>query len=169
MEIPSQPMLEKSNYSILFRYITITGFIAGSLDALAAIFILSHGNAPPIFKFIASGIYGKEAFNSGGDMILLGIALHYFIAYTFTVYYFIISGYFYIFCKNVFLRAFIYGLFIYLVMNIIVLSYSNVTIPHRTIIGVVKNVVILTLCVSSPIVYFNRLYYLRTVKKYIAF
>src|SRR5579864_5847660 len=97
MEIATQQTFEKSSFKIQLRYIAIAGFIAGSLDALAAIFILSHGNAAPMFKFISSGIYGKEAFKDSGGMIALGIALHYFIAFSFTIFYFIVSRYFYTF------------------------------------------------------------------------
>src|ERR1700679_2504981 len=90
MEISPQPTLEKSHYKLLLTYVIITGLIAGSLDALAALFILSHGNATSIFKFISSRIYGKEAFAGGDAMVILGIALHYFIAFFVTPFYFFI-------------------------------------------------------------------------------
>jgi len=154
--IPHQP-LAKSRDGV-FRYIMLTGFVAGSLDALAAIFILSHGNAPAIFRFISSGIYGNEAFTGGSGMVLLGIALHYFIAFSFTIFYFTISKYVAVFHKNIFVSAMIYGLFIYVVMNLIVFSLFNVHIAHRTIVSIVRNTLILTICVAFPIVYSKQVY-----------
>ncbi|SHN37558.1 hypothetical protein [Mucilaginibacter sp. OK098] len=158
MEIIAKPPLQKSNYRLLFRYIIITAFTAGSLDALAAIFILSHGNAQSIFKFIASGIYGKDAFTGGAGMVQLGIVLHYFIAFCVTIFYFVIFKYVAIFHKSVFVSTIIYGLFIYIIMNIVVLSLSNVNIPPRTAISVIRNSIILIVCIAFPIVCFNRVY-----------
>src|ERR1700756_1780609 len=103
METISHP-LAKSRQS-LFRYIILSWFVAGSLDALAAIFILSHGNAPAVFRFISSGIYGSKAFTGGTGMVELGVALHYFIAFSFTIFYFAIFRYLPILQKNVFLSA----------------------------------------------------------------
>jgi len=157
MEITPQQFLAKSRNS-LFRYIILAGLVAGSLDALAAIFILSHGNAAPIFRFISSGIYGNKAFTGGTGMVLLGVALHYFIAFSFTIFYFAISGYLPVFKKNIFLSAIIYGVFIYVVMNVIVFSLCNVHISHRTIIGIIRNSAILMVCVAFPIVYSKKIY-----------
>ncbi|MDB5087543.1 MAG: hypothetical protein JWR09_1537 [Mucilaginibacter sp.] len=158
MEIIAKPPLQKSNYRLLFRYIIITAFTAGSLDGLAAIFILSHGNAQSIFKFIASGIYGKDAFTGGVGMVQLGIALHYFIALCVTIFYFAIFKYVAIFHKSVFVSTIIYGLFIYIVMNIIVLSLSNVNVPPRSAFSMIKNAVILIICIAFPIVYSRQVY-----------
>jgi hypothetical protein len=157
MEIIPQQLLAKSRHSV-FRYIILAGFVAGSLDALAAIFILSHGNAPAIFRFISSGIYGDKAFTGGAGMVALGVALHYFIAFSFTIFYFAISRYLPILQKNIFLSAIIYGLFIYVMMNVIVFSLCNVHIAHRSTISIVRNAVILMVCISFPIVYSKQVY-----------
>ncbi len=158
MPITTLQPLQKPNYKLLLNYIIINGFIAGSLDALAAIFILSHGKAASIFKFIASGLYGKAAFAGGQNMVILGLALHYFIAFSFTIFYYIIYRYVSILHKNIFLSAVLYGIFIYVVMNVMVLSLSNVNIPPRHVIGVVKNIVILSVCVALPAAYFKPAY-----------
>lgn len=137
-------------------------FIAGSLDALAAIFILSHGNASSIFRFISSGVYGQGAFTGGESMIYLGVALHYLIALSFTIFYFIIFKLIPILHKNILLSAILYGIFIYVVMNLVVLSLINVQVPKRTMVSVVRNAIILIAFVAFPIVYIARIYYLKT-------
>jgi hypothetical protein len=161
MEPASQLPLTKLHYRLFLRYLIIAGFVAGSLDGLTAIFILSHGNASGIFKFISSGIYGKEAFAGGNGMVLLGIALHYFFAFCFATFYFIIFKYVTILHKNIWLSAVLYGLFVYIFMNIIVMSLSNAHISSRTPFSMIKNVVILIICIALPIVYFRRAYDLK--------
>ncbi len=147
--------------SLFFSYLVLAGLIAGSLDAMAAIFIISHGNASSIFKFIASGIFGRGAFEGGDGMVALGIALHYFIAMSFTIFYFVIYRYVGVLHKSILLSTMLYGLFIYVVMNIIVMSLSNIIIPHRNVVGVIKNVSILMVCVAFPVVYSRKLYRLK--------
>jgi hypothetical protein len=156
MKVALAERSNKINYRLL-SYIIAAGFIAGSLDALAAIFILSHGNASAIFRFISSGIYGKTAFTSSG-MVQLGIVLHYFIAYCFTAFYFLVCKYVVFLNKNILVSAVVYGLFIYTIMNIVVFSFSNVTISPRTVTGVTKNLVILMICIALPIVYLFKAY-----------
>ena len=156
METTPQHSSTKSKYIQLIRYVAIAGFTAGSLDGLAAIFILSHGDASSIFKFIASGIYGKQAFNGGEGMVLLGIAIHYMIACTVALVYFTLFGHLGIYRKNILVNAVAYGLLIYLFMNIIVLSISNATVPPRTLVSIARNAAILIVCVALPIVYIKR-------------
>lgn len=60
--------------------ILITGLIAGTIDILSAIFILAGGNAVGTFKYIASGAFGKTAFEGGNEMVAYGALFHYIIA-----------------------------------------------------------------------------------------
>ena len=66
-----------------------TGLIAGTLDISAASlqFFLTTGKNPIlIFKYIASGIFGKDIAYSNGFMPIAGLLLHYLIAFTFTIF-----------------------------------------------------------------------------------
>ena len=62
--------------------VLITGLIAGTLDILAAIFLLAGGEATRVFRFIASGAFGKAAFEGGGEMVAWGSFFHYLIAFS---------------------------------------------------------------------------------------
>ena len=49
------------------------GFLVGSLDGLAALLLNYNVGPTPIFKFIASGVFGADAFKGGTEMVVAGI------------------------------------------------------------------------------------------------
>src|SRR3954447_24185482 len=98
------------------------GLIAGTLDILSAFiyYYIRTGktNFLVIFKFIASGIFGKEAGEGGTGMILTGFILHYAIAFAFTFFFFWLYPKVNIMSKNRIVTAIVYGLFVWCVMNL---------------------------------------------------
>ena len=85
-DTPAASLFEK-----LIPAVIITGLVAGTLDGLAAIinFIMQGGKKPEvIFKYIASGVIGKDALTGGNGIILLGVLLHYLIAFSWTILFF---------------------------------------------------------------------------------
>src|SRR6218665_1022565 len=127
-----------------YKVVLLTGFIAGSLDLTGAIIsstIMSGKFPSKIFHYIASGVFGKEAFTGGNVMILWGVLFHYFIAYAFTFFYFWIYpkvGFLHI---NRVTSGILYGAFVWVITNKIVLPLSNVApAPFnitRAIVGMV--------------------------------
>jgi hypothetical protein len=90
------------------RTISWLGFLTGTLDAIAAI-VLSPGTSPAIiFKFIASGYFGKSAFNGGAEMVVAGVIFHYLIAYLFTVFFYLLYPLSYSIIKNKYVVAVIW-------------------------------------------------------------
>lgn len=103
------------------------GCLVGTLDILSAIvdYYIATGKGPAgIFKYIASAILGKDAFSGGTGVILLGLALHYLIAFLFTIFFV------YLYIKtNLSLRSkvlvgILYGVLIWATMNFIVVPLS---------------------------------------------
>ncbi len=76
------------------KTILLAGFVAGTLDLLGAIIVyailLKKITAEKLVRGIASGVFKKQAFSGGTDMVLYGIAFHYLIAFVFTIFYFLI-------------------------------------------------------------------------------
>ena len=73
-----------------WRTIILTGLLAGTLDAVAAI-VVSQASPAAVFKYIASGAFGAGKAFSGGDiMIAWGVIFHYFIALSWTLLFFFI-------------------------------------------------------------------------------
>jgi hypothetical protein len=64
--------------------IALTGLLTSTLDAVAAILSGHKMPAATIFKFIASGVFGKAAFAGGFGMVGAGIFFHYLIAFSVT-------------------------------------------------------------------------------------
>jgi len=49
------------------------GLLTGTLDIIGAMIWAGKTNAAPIFKYIASGEFGKAAFDGGTGMVLWGV------------------------------------------------------------------------------------------------
>lgn len=112
-----------------------TVLIAGTLDILSAytnIFIQTGHITRRMFQYIAGGALGlKNTLHGGVPVILLGIFFHYFIVFSFTLFFFFLYRKNRVFGLNKFLAALLYGFFIWAVMNLIVLPLS--ALPPGTI------------------------------------
>jgi len=63
--------------------ILLAGLVAGLLDGIAAVVFLGKMNYSGVFKFVASGLFGKNAFAGGAEMVIYGIIIHLLIAMAF--------------------------------------------------------------------------------------
>ncbi|MCE7996766.1 MAG: DUF1440 domain-containing protein [Roseivirga sp.] len=140
-----------------------SGLVAGILDSVAGVivyYIYFDLNPLQVLQFIASGIYGPTAINGGVGMVLVGLLLHFLIAYVCAIIYFL--AYPKIAAGNKYAGAsgLVYGLGIWLVMNLLILPYSN--IPKSdfdlglAIIGIIWHMVL----VGWPIALITKQYYL---------
>jgi hypothetical protein len=111
-----------------FKRILFTTLIAGSLDLVCAyteIYIRSGSFPSKMFQVIAGGALGlKNTIHGGFPIILLGIFIHYFIVFCWTLVFFLLYGKNKIFGLNKYIAAIIYGYIIWLVMNMLVLRLS---------------------------------------------
>lgn len=147
-------MPDKKSPNLLITGI-VAALIAGTLDALAAIFILAHGQAVSVFHYIAGAAIGLQvSFAGGNGTALLGVAFHYLIAACFTWLFFVLYSSAAALRKNAGLIAFIYGVLIWVIMNLLVLPLSKINIDfHRyTFKGFATGAAILIICVALPIV-----------------
>jgi hypothetical protein len=105
------------------------GLLVGSLDISAAFihFYSKTGKGPtPILKYIASAVFGKEAYTGGNEMVALGLAFHYIIAFGFTFFFFWLFRQWPLLSKNRILTGILYGIFMWAFMQFIVLPLSNI-------------------------------------------
>lgn len=106
-----------------------SGIISGLLDAMAActVFYFKQGFSPAeVMKFIATGLYGPEAFAGGGAMVALGVFIHFFIAFTIAgIYYFIFPSFRMLNYRPI-LSGFIFGALIWIVMNLVIIPLTQV-------------------------------------------
>jgi hypothetical protein len=77
-----------------FWAIALSGLISGTLDILTAVtvyaWIMKKTTVVRLLQGIASGVFGKKAFEGGTRMAISGLFLHYLIAFIFAIFYFII-------------------------------------------------------------------------------
>ena len=138
----------------LFISILVTGLLVGTLDAAAAViqFIIPTVRNPVrIFEYIASGVFGMDAFSGGATMAVAGLFFHYFIATAWTSVFFTVYPRIPWLAKNKVAGGLLYGVFIWLLMNLVILPLSNV--PHIPIhiTGAAIGMLILMLVVGLPI------------------
>ena len=139
---------------IFWQALLLTGLIAGTLDATAAIINYSlHGGRQParIFRFIASGVFGKRATAGGNDVVVYGVLLHYFIAFCFTALFFTLYPRFPFLRRHPLLAAIGYGLVIFVIMNFIVVPLSRTPAFPITWSGACIGLGILIVAIGFPV------------------
>ena len=76
------------------KHILTAWIIAGTMDAVAAVLVysvvLQKATVLQIFQGIASGVMGAKAVEGGTVTGLIGLALHYLIAFCWVIFYFFI-------------------------------------------------------------------------------
>jgi hypothetical protein len=141
------------------KLIAKAGFIAGALDIVAASlnFYFKTGKNPTIvLKYIASAIFGKEAMAGGIEMMLIGLLLHFIIAFIFTLFFSFIYKKLWWWFKNTHLIALLYGVFVWVVMNLAIVPLSKASQIPFSWSGAITNCVILILCIGLPLSYLFR-------------
>jgi hypothetical protein len=147
----------------LFYTIVKAGIAVGTLDILSAFiqYFITTGdkNVFIVLKYIASAIFGKEAYSGGVMMILAGLFFHYIIAFLFTLFFFWLFPQIYLFSKNKILTGIVYGIFIWIVMNLVVVPLSH--IPNRpiTIVNALISASILIFCIGIPLSFIANAFY----------
>lgn len=111
------------------RALLYGGLAVGILDALDAIvfFGLRSGATPMrVFQGIASGLLGRSAMTGGWPTALLGIAIHFFIAFTIVLVFLLASRHLETLARHPIALGIVYGIAVYLVMNRVVIPLSAI-------------------------------------------
>jgi hypothetical protein len=118
----------KKNPGVPLQVVLFAALVAGALDITAALAnsYFSSGIKPErVFRFIASGIFGKAAFTGNNSMIVLGATFHFTIAFIFALFFAILYPRLKFLSRNIFITGILYGIFAWLVMTFLVLPLSN--------------------------------------------
>lgn len=111
------------------RTLTLSTLYSGLLDASAGalVYLIFKGLNPiEVLQYIASGIYGEDAFSGGLLMAGVGLILHFIVAFVFAAGFFIVYPSIKLLSKKIWVTGLLYGLFSWLVMNLVVLPNSNI-------------------------------------------
>jgi hypothetical protein len=150
----------------LLKTIAWVGLLAGSLDILSACVqaYLVRGTSPVVvLQYIASGAFGKAAFSGGWLMPLLGLLFHFIIAYSFTAFFFLIYSSVRFLSKNILVTAVLYGIFIYIVMDVLVLRLTRVPPITFHWDKALIATAILIVAIGLPVSFFARKFYRQKV------
>lgn len=138
------------------RLMIFAGLLVGTLDIAAAFisFYLTTGRNPLILlKAIASALLGPSALTGGGGMLLLGLALHFLIAGSFTVLFFWAYPRLALAGKSRVLIGVAYGLFIWMVMTMLVLPLSRLPAQPFSLSAAAREVGILVAMIGLPLAF----------------
>ena len=147
----------------ILKTIAWVGLLAGTLDILSAfihVYIVRGTGPETVLRFIASGAFGKAAFSGGWGMPVAGLLFHYIIAYSFTTLFFLLYPSIKIMAKSIVATAIVYGIFIYVVMNMVVLPLTRIPAITFQLDKALLATGILIVAIGLPLSFFARKFYL---------
>ncbi|MEO8359349.1 MAG: hypothetical protein ABI672_04910 [Vicinamibacteria bacterium] len=129
------------------------GLAVGTLDILKPItFSLARGGSPiRMLQGIASGALGRDSFQGGFATAALGLALHFFIAFSVFTTYYLVSRKVDVLRRHALVLGPLYGIAVYFFMQFVVFPLSAIgSVPHPTS-ALVDGILTHILCVGLPI------------------
>ena len=142
------------------RFVLAGGLVAGALDiTYACVFWAIKAGVPAerIFQSVAAGLLGKDSFSGGWPTALLGLGLHFFIATTMSVTYFLVARRAPILGQRPIPFGAAYGLLLYVIMNYVVVPLSAA--PRggaKDPLWVALSVAVHAVLIGMPIALFTR-------------
>jgi hypothetical protein len=128
--------------------ILVGGAVAGSLDLTAA--FLTFGWGVP--RAIAAGLLGRQALQGGTATWILGVFLHYFIAFSAAIIYCLASRKLTFLKEHFLVCGMFYGIAVFLVMNLIVLPLCGLhAVGPYQLRGLIQGIAIHMLIIGLPI------------------
>ena len=111
-----------------WKAVLLTTLVAGTLDIIAAhihITIVTGQFPAKMFYVIAGHAIGLKTALAGGPLVfVLGISIHYFISFSFSLFFFLVYPAVYKVLSNKYLIGFLYTLFAWFTMKFIVLPLT---------------------------------------------
>jgi hypothetical protein len=110
-----------------WAWVLAGGVVAGALDiAYACVFWAIKAGVPArrIFQSVAAGLLGEASFQGGAATAALGLALHFFIATSMSVAYYLAAGRWTVLRDRPVACGAVYGLLLYGFMNFVVVPLS---------------------------------------------
>ena len=138
-----------------FKPIFWGGLIAGTLDLTGACVAswLRAGVTPErVMQSVASGLLGQASYEGGAKTAALGVVLHYLIATTWTIVFYLASRKLRFLWQQPLVWGLLYGVIVYAFMNFVVLPLS--AFPQRTpprLSGRIIGLLIIMFCIGLPI------------------
>ena len=152
--------------------ILLSGLIVGIFDAIAAsVFSYGFSGASPdkVFRYVASGVFGKEALTGGMPVAAWGLFFHFIVATGWTTLFYLLRPKIAFLSSSKYTAGIGYGIFIWLMMNFVVVPLSNV--PPSTFHFTMRTAVMIMIhmfVIGVPISYLADKYFSRVDGKIIS-
>jgi len=140
------------------KRILLATLVVGALDITEVmLFYGIRGVAPTrILQSVAAGVLGRGSFEGGVPTAILGLGLHYVIAFCVVCVYFLASHRIAALHRAPIVSGAAYGIGVYLVMNFIVVPLSAAGPPRFTTVGVLNQLFAHLFCVGIPTALFAK-------------
>jgi hypothetical protein len=140
-------------------FVLAGGLVAGTLDiAYACIFWGAKRGVPPtrIFQSVAAGLLGPASYEGGAGTAALGLFLHYFIALSMAVAYYLVARHWPLLWRQPALCGAGYGLLLYGIMNYVVVPLSRAGRGSKDPLWIVLSIAVHMVLIGVPIAFFAR-------------
>ena len=144
-----------SNTKFPLKTVLRAWLLVGTLDITSATIhylIMGGSNPVNILVYISSAIYGPQAKEIGPpSMAILGMCLHYLIAFIWTVIFFILYPRIPVMSKNRVLTGILYGYFMQVIMSQVVVKLSNTAKGPFNFVNFLISGAILCIAIGIPL------------------
>jgi hypothetical protein len=148
--------------SSFFQSALKSGLIVGCLDAVAAslhAYIMRGMTPDKVFTFVASGALGQNVYAGGSIMALVGLIFHFIIAIGWTFIFYAVYPKLTILQSNKFFAGMAYGIFIWLIMNFVVIPLSLIGLRPFNATSASIQIIIHLFIIGVPISYLTHKFY----------
>lgn len=136
-----------------FKIIGGGGLAVGASDGIAAsLNAIFAGKSPAVvWQYVASGLIGKNSYNYAWKSIVLGLLIHFFVAFAAATIYYAASRRLPIIIRRAWLFGALYGAAVYFVMGLIVTPLSAAARIPFSFSSMLVGLLIHIFCVGLPI------------------
>ena len=143
----------------MWKQILKATIIAGFLDITAACLQawFAKGITPDIvLKYIASGVFGKDAFAGGAGFILFGLLVHFLIVFACTFVYFLVYPKLKLLRIHILLSALLVAVIAWAVTTRLIVPLSKITSAPFNLTKAIIAIAILYCCIGLPVCFFAK-------------
>ncbi|MBI1769703.1 MAG: hypothetical protein HYR67_15150 [Bacteroidetes bacterium] len=146
----------------LTKAIFMAGLLAGTLDIIAACiqaYLVKSITPDRILLYIATSLFGRDAYAGGISMILVGLLIHYLIATGWTTLFFLSYPKINFLTQNKIVVGLLYGVFVWVMMNRVLVPLTRVATGPFKLSNALIGCAILMMCIGLPISIMAHRYY----------
>ena len=144
------------------KAVLVAWLLSGTLDIVAAFVqgYVMRGILPQtILRYVASGIFGSDAFTGSALMVLSGLVIHFFIAFCWAFLYFVMYPRADFLHKSPLISGIIYGAFVWIVMNRVIVPLTAIPAAPFNLTNALIGMGILMLMIGLPDAFLAQWYY----------